>query len=265
MLETLKLHPSFLENKKTIYLKHSHDVYDVYMTTKLFHEVHETIFVVCPNLYEAQKYYDLFNQVNHYEDVLFYPADEMLTFMMALGSPEFRSERLYTLKQLMTEKPYIVVLTQQGLAQRQLTPNDYKQSVKVLEKNKVIELESLTRFLVNSGYERVYTVEKPGEFSVRGHIVDVYSLNDEHPFRIDFFDDEIDEIKFFHVDTQRSFKKVDKIEIAPMHELFYTKEMKDKALRRINKFFSSKQLSEKEEAKLEEDIIHIENREQLDH
>jgi len=265
MLETLKLHPSFLENKKTVYLKHSHDVYDVYMTTKLFHEVHETIFVVCPNLYEAQKYYDLFNQINQYEDVLFYPADEMLTFMMALGSPEFRSERLYTLKQLMTGKPYIVVLTQQGLAQRQLTPSDYRQSVKVLEKNKVVELESLTRFLVNSGYERVYTVEKPGEFSVRGHIVDIYSLNDEHPFRIDFFDDEIDEIKFFHVDTQRSFKKVDKIEIAPMHELFYTKEMKDKALRRINKFFSNQQLSEKEEKKLEEDIIHIENREQLDH
>lgn len=264
MLELLHLHPGFLENNKTVYLKHSHDIYDVYMLSKLFHEVHETIFVVLPNLYEAQKYYDLFNQINDYDDVLFYPADETLTYMMALGSPEFRSERLYTLKQLMTGKPYIVVLTTQGLSQRQLTPKDYLNSVKLLEKNQVTSLEELVRFLVYSGYKKVYTVEKPGEFSVRGHIVDVYSLNYEHPFRLDFFGDEIDQIKFFQVDTQRSFLPIEHIEIAPMHELFYTDEMKDRALKKITKFFSQFHLSEREQQKYDEDINHIEERNQLD-
>ncbi len=264
MVELLKLHPGFLEDKKTVYLKHSHDIYDVYMITKLFHEVHETIFVVCPNLYEAQKYYDLFNQTNHYDDVLFYPSDEILTFMMALGSPEFKSERLFTLKQLMTGKSFIVVMTQQGLAQRQLTPLDYQASVKILRQGEETDLEDLVKFLVYSGFDRVYTVEKPGEFSVRGHIVDIYSLNHEHPFRLDFFGDEIDEIKFFYVDTQRSFEKINHIEIAPMHELFYTDEMKDHALRKINRFFSSYQLSEREQKKYEEDILNIEERNHLD-
>lgn len=264
MIDLLKLHPDFLEDKKTVYLKHSHDVYDVYMTTKLFHEVHETIFVVCPNLYEAQKYYDLFNQINDYDDVLFYPADETLTYMMALGSPEFRSERLYTLKQLMTGKPYIVILTQQGLAQRQLTPKDYKESVKHLSKGDIVDITSLINYLVNSGYERVYTVEKPGEFSVRGHILDIYSLNHEHPFRIDFFDDEIDEIRYFHVDTQRSFEYIEHIEISPMHEIFYTTEMQSLALNRMKKYFQKFDLSDREQAKLDEDIMHIEQRSQLD-
>jgi len=264
MLDLLKLHPGFLEDKKTVYLKHSHDIYDVYMITKLFHEVHETIFVVLPNLYEAQKYYDLFNQTNDYDDVLFYPADETLTFMMALGSPEFRSERLYTLKQLMTGKPFIVILTQQGLSQRQLTPEDYEASVKILNQGEVTPLEDLVKFLVYSGYDRVFTVEKPGEFSVRGHIVDIYSLNHEHPFRLDFFGDEIDQIKFFHVDTQRSFEQINHIEVAPMHELFYTDEMKDKGLKRIQKFFSQYHLSEREQQKYEEDILNIEERSHLD-
>jgi len=264
MLELLTLHPGFLENEKTVYLKHSHDVYDVYMVTKLFHEVHETIFVVCPNLYEAQKYYDLFNQINDEQDILFYPTDETLTFMMALGSPEFRSERLYTIKQLMTQKPFIVVLTQHGLSQRQLTPQDYQESVKTLKKGETASLEGLVRYLIYSGYDRVYTVEKPGEFSVRGHIVDIYSLNDEHPFRLDFFGDEIDEIKHFNVETQRSFEQLESIEIAPMHELFYTDEMKELAIKRINKFFSKEVLSHREEAKLDEDIEHIAQRNQLD-
>ncbi len=264
MIDLLKLHPGFLEDKKTVYLKHSHDIYDVYMITKLFHEVNETIFVVCPNLYEAQKYYDLFNQTNHYDDVLFYPSDEILTFMMALGSPEFKSERLFTLKQLMTKKPFIVILTQQGLAQRQLTPKDYEASVKLLKQGEETSLEDLVKFLVYSGYDRVYTVEKPGEFSVRGHIVDIYSLNHEHPFRLDFFGDEIDEIKFFYVDTQRSFEKINEIEIAPMHELFYTDEMRDSALRKIRKHFEKYTLTEKELKKYEEDILSIEERSHLD-
>ena len=264
MLELLKLHDSFLETNKIVYLKHSHDIYDVYMITKLFHQVHETIFVVLPNLYEAQKYYDLFNRINDYNDVLFYPADETLTYMMALGSPEFRSERLFTLKQLMTKKPFIVILTQQGLSQRQLTPKDYQASVKLLNVGDTISLQQLIKFLIYSGYNRVYTVEKPGEFSVRGHIVDIYSLNNEHPFRLDFFGDDIDEIKFFYVDTQRSFEKIDKIEIAPMHEIFYTEEMKEKALKRMRVFFSKYQLSEREQQKFEEDVLHIEERSQLD-
>lgn len=252
------------EKNKTVYLKSSTDSYNCYLISKRYVEIKETIFVVTANLYEAQKYYDTLSMLNDPEQVLFYPADETLTSMMALGSPEFKSERLYTLKQLMLGDPFIVVTTMQGISQRQLTPKDYQQSVKTLFKNQDYDLQDLVTFLVYSGYQRVFTVEKPGEFSLRGHILDIYTLNNEHPFRLDFFGDTLEQVKIFSVETQRSFAEIDKIEIAPMHELFYTDKMKDQALKKIIKHFSKFDLSERETQKYEADIESLDLRQKLD-
>ncbi len=247
-----------------VFFKSSNDAFNAYLAAAHFLESKETIFVVTPNLYEAQKYYDLLSQLIDSEDVLFYPADQTLTSIMALGSPEFKSERIYTLKQLMTQKPYLVVTTLQGLCQRQLTPKDYEQSVKKLDKNQTYDLEKLVQFLVYSGYSRTYTVEKPGEFSLRGHILDVFTLNNNQPYRFDFFDDVLDQIKIFDVETQRSFASIDHVEISPMNELFYTDQMKMDAIRDIRKFFSTMTLSEREQEKLNQDLENLDQRQKID-
>jgi transcription-repair coupling factor (superfamily II helicase) len=252
------------KTSKTTFFKSSNDTFNAYLAAIDFKENNQTVVVVTPNLYEAQKYYDVLSQILDSEDVLFYPADQTLTSMMALGSPEFKSERLYTLKQLMTGKPFVVVTTMQGLSLRQLKPNDYLNSVKRLNKEMTYDLEKLVQFLVYSGYQRTYTVEKPGEFSVRGHILDVFTLHHEQPFRIDFFDDVIDQIKLFDVETQRSFQEIDHVEIAPIHELFYTDQMKVDAVQRIRKFFENMKLSEREVEKYSQDIEWIEQRIKLD-
>jgi transcription-repair coupling factor (superfamily II helicase) len=252
------------QKKKTVYLKSSTDVYNCYLISKRYQEEKQTIFVVTANLYEAQKYYDTLSNINDPDDVLFYPADETLTSMMALGSPEFKSERLYTLKQLMTEEAFIVVTTMQGVSQRQLKPQDYENSVKHIYKDQTYNLGDLTQFLVYSGYQHTFTVEKPGEFSVRGHILDVFPLNTEHPYRLDFFDDFLEQIKIFKVEDQRSFAETEHIEIAPIHELFYTDQMKDRAIKKINKHFDAFDLSEREQEKLNSDIEHIDLRQKLD-
>ncbi|BCR35134.1 transcription-repair coupling factor [Mariniplasma anaerobium] len=252
------------QHKDTVYLKSSTDSYNCYLITKRFLKMKKTVFVVTANLYEAQKYYDSLSLLNQEDDVLFYPADETLTSIMALGSPEFKSERLYTLKQLMTKEAFIVVTTMQGISQRQLTPQDYKKSVKQLLKNENYNISDLTTFLVYSGYQRTFTVEKPGEFSLRGHILDIYTLNNEHPYRLDFFGDSLEQIKIFSVETQRSFAEVDTIEIAPMHELFYTDQMKDSAIKDIQKHFEAFDLSERENEKFISDIESIDLRQKLD-
>src|SRR3989339_708845 len=218
---------------KTMFFKSSTDTYNAYLAAVDFQENQNTVFVVTSNLYEAQKYYDMLSQILDAEDVLFYPADQTLTSIMALGSPEFKSERLYTLKMLMSGKPYIVITTLQGLCQRQLTPLDYQNSVKKIVKDQQYDLNNLVQYLVYSGYSRAYTVEKPGEFSLRGHILDIYTLNNDQPYRLDFFDDVLDQIKVFDVETQRSNVEIESIEIAPMNELFYTDQIKNDALKRI--------------------------------
>ena len=259
-----KLNELIKPKDKTVFYHKSTEAYNTYMIALDYKKNNKTVFVVTPNLYEAQKYYDRLSQIIDQDEVLFYPADQTLTSMMALGSPEFKSERLYTLKQLLTKKPYIVVTTLQGFCQRQLTPKDYIQSVKWLRSGQNYQLDSLIQFLVYSGYTKAYTVEKPGEFSVRGNIVDIFTLNFEHPYRLDFFDDFLEQIKIFNVETQRSFSAIDQIEIAPMHELFYTDKMKNEAIKEIKSFFESKSLSDREKEKLSNDLEHLEMRTKLD-
>lgn len=252
------------KTSKTMFFKSSTDTYNAYLCALDFKENQETVFIVTSNLYEAQKYYDTMSQILDPDDVLFYPADQTLTSIMALGSPEFKSERIYTLKQLMTGKPFVVVTTLQGLCQRQLTPEDYQNSVKRLEKGQSYALDKLVQYLVYSGYSKSYTVEKPGEFSIRGHILDIYTLNHDQPYRLDFFDDVLDQIKIFDVETQRSHAEVEKLEIAPMNELFYTDTMKSDAISKITSFFAPKTLSEREKEKLTSDLEHLEMRTKVD-
>ena len=249
---------------ETMFFRSSNDTYNAYLITNTYETTKKNIFVITPNLYEAQKYYDTISQLIDPENVLFYPADQTLTSMMALGSPEFKSERLFTLKQLLTDQTFIIITTMQGLCQRQLKPKDYIHSVKKIKQNESYDLMRLVQFLTYSGYTRTYTVEKPGEFSLRGHILDVFTIHSNKPYRLDFFDDALDQIKIFDVENQRSFAQIESIEIAPMHELFYTDEMKEEALHKINHFFQGKKLSEREQEKLSRDLESIETRTRLD-
>ncbi|MDY0294381.1 MAG: transcription-repair coupling factor [Acholeplasmataceae bacterium] len=268
MIEWLKRQESIKalikKTSDSTFFKSSNDTFNAYLIAIDFLMNQKTVIVVLPNLYDAQKYYDTLSQLVDADQVLFYPADQTLTTMMALGSPEFKSERLFTLKQLMTQSPFIVVTTIQGLSLRQLKPQDYMNSVKIIVKDQTYEVDKLVQFLVYSGYQRTYTVEKPGEFSLRGHILDVFTLNNDQPYRIDFFDDVVDQIKVFDIESQRSVYEVSEMEIAPMHELFYTDQMKSDALYKIKRFFENVALSEREQEKLSQDLEWIDQRSKLD-
>ncbi|MDO9629150.1 MAG: hypothetical protein Q7I99_04540, partial [Acholeplasmataceae bacterium] len=99
MIEFIRQKPNISKliqkTSKSMFFKYSNDAYNAYLSAIDFIENKNTVFVVTPNLYEAQKYYDAISQIVDSEDVLFYPADQTLTSIMALGSPEFKSERLY--------------------------------------------------------------------------------------------------------------------------------------------------------------------------
>lgn len=266
MIETIRNNTNkyIKKHEKTVYFKGSNETYNTYLISEAFQNNKNTVFVVLSNLYEAQKYYDKLSQLNNPDDVLFYPTDQILTSMMALGSPEFKSERLYTLNQLLLGEPYIVVMTMDGLTKKQLSPIDYINSKKTIIEKQEYSLESLVQFLIYSGYKRSYTVEKAGEFSLKGSILDVFTLQNKYPYRLDFFGDELEEIKIFDPETQRSFSNVERINIEPMHELFYTEEIKDRAINKINNFFKNKTLSAREQEKLDQDIEKIELRRELD-
>ncbi len=220
----------------------------------------KTVFVVLPNLFEAQKYYDNLSSIAGEENVLFYPSDPTLTTLMALGSSDFLNERLYTIRALLTDKPYIVVTTHIGLKRRTLSVDDYKRSVKTLRTKDEISIERLANILQANGYERNYIVERPGEFSIRGNIVDIFTKENQFPYRLDFFGDEIEVIKIFDIEDQRSFDTVDEIDIMPLNEIFFTEEIKNNAINKINKYFDDYTLNDREKEKLYVDLENISER-----
>lgn len=252
------------QRNQALVFHHTTNEYNIYLLSEHFKSFQKTLIVVCPNLSVAQQYYDLFQQVMDSKDILFYPADQTLTHMMALGSPEFKSERIYTLTQLMTKKPYIVVTNQEGITLPQLSPADYEKAQLSLKLNQDYKRSSIIEFFVRNGYQHAHTVEKPSDFSVRGNIIDFYSLQYENPIRLDFFGDALETIKFFDVVSQRSKEKVDQIQVMPLNELFYTEQMKQKVVSQLRNNIETLKLSTKELEKLKIDIDYIEQRKHIE-
>ncbi len=100
-----------------------------------------------------------------------------------------------------------------------MSPERMKERTLVLEKGHEISREQITRHLVDNAYQYADTITRPGEFAVRGGILDLFPLNLSYPLRLDFFGDEIESIRSFDVDTQRSAGEQQKIEIVPADEM----------------------------------------------
>jgi len=225
----------------------------------------KTLIVVLANLYDAQKYYDALSNIVGAKRVLFYPADQILTSIMALGSAEFKNERIYTLRALLeNQEPYIVVTTYQGVLQYQLSPQDYLNANFSLTVKHSYDLNKIVSLLLSNGYHKNFTVERPGEFSVRGSLIDIYTHHNALPYRLDFFGNELEEIKEFDPITQRSVSAVNQIVIAPLSEVFYTSAQLKNAEEKINSYFNQVNLSHKEQEKLTLDLERLKNRTKLD-
>lgn len=192
----------------------------VLMQYYLSHE--ETVYLVTPNIYKAQLMYDKLCQVMNAEEICFFPQDEFITNELLVSSIEFRIERINTIKKLISNPKRIVVINLFGLLKPELPLNKWLDSIIKLERNQDYSINVLAEKLIDYGYKREYTVEKIGDFSVRGGILDIFPLGSKNPYRLDFFGDNLEVIKEFDVETQRSLKKIIKIEVLPMVEFFYS-------------------------------------------
>lgn len=128
------------------------------------------------------------------------------------------SERLKALYQLTREQADILLVPVSSLMQR-LCPVEYLlQGSLIVKQGDKQDLHGLRQKLESVGYRAVDQVMEHGEFSARGSLLDLYPMGAKDPYRIDFFDDEVDEIRLFDPDTQRSSDKLDAIELLPAHE-----------------------------------------------
>jgi len=152
--------------------------------------------------------------------VLAFPAWDCLPYDRSSPSLRSTSERLATLHALQRkrDKPQLLVTTVNAALQRTLTPFRIRQLVARLAPGERIDLERLTALLQANGYGRTETVRDPGEFAVRGGLVDLFPAGEEQALRLDFFGDEIESVRRFDPATQRSIDRIDGFTLLPASE-----------------------------------------------
>lgn len=150
--------------------------------------------------------------------VAHYPDPETLPYDSFSPHPDLVSSRLALLAQLLTAPPDIIVVAAPTLAFR-LPPRDYIQTYALqLHVGQSVDLGELRERLANAGYDRVNQVSQAGEYAVRGSLIDLYAAGMADPVRIDFFDEEIESIRSFDPDTQRSAGALERIDLLPARD-----------------------------------------------
>ena len=156
--------------------------------------------------------------------VLVFPDWETLPYDTFSPHQDIISERLATLYRLSDVKHGILIVPISTLMHR-LCPKEYLlQNTLLLKKTDNFQLEVVRSRLAQAGYRNVPQVTEHGEFSVRGSLLDLFPMGSETPFRIDLFDNEIDSIRTFDIESQRSLEKIDEIKLLPAREFPLTPE-----------------------------------------
>lgn len=185
-------------------------------TYNIFIQNNKNILFVSNTLYEANKIYQ---SLSCYTDnVLFFPMDDFLTSEAIAISPDLEMTRIETLTKLLDNKKHIVVTNLMGYLRFLPLKKNYNKSFIKLNKGEDYQINDLIKQLYDIGYKRETVVTISGEMAIRGYVVDIFPLDYENPIRIEFWGDNIDEIREFNVDTQMTIKKLDNVIINPNSE-----------------------------------------------
>ncbi len=193
------------------------------------------VLLVTHQLLQAEQLYDDITDLVGEDRVHLYPVNELIASEIATASPELRSQRIEALTAWSKGKSGILIAPIAALKRILPSPSDWLKYQLKFKEGEEIDVDAYFSFLVEMGYERTQMVTAPGEFSQRGGIIDIYPLTEEHPVRIELFDIEIDSIRFFDADTQRSLERITEINIGPATELLLTQEDLLSAAERIEK------------------------------
>ena len=222
----------------------------------------QNVIVVNPNLYQAQKMYDKLSKINTL--TRFFPQDEFITTEMLAMSEELKFERLGTIRKRIEEPHHIVITHPTGFVKKMMPLKAYQATIKTIKMGDDIHVESLIETLVYYGYTRTSTVENIGEFALRGSIIDIYIAEYDAPIRIDLFDTEVESIRKFDINTQRSKEALTEVIFMPRTEFFYNEEQKEAMLKNIQKEIEKNTFSEEAMQRISQEIEALNDHQRLD-
>ncbi|WP_100332739.1 transcription-repair coupling factor [Bacillus xiapuensis] len=183
-----------------------------------YQQTNKPILVVTYNLLQAQKLHDDLLQFIDEQEVYLYAADELIAAEISIASPELRAQRIEVLNHIVNVGRGVYIVPVSGI--RKLLPpkRDWQALQRTLAVGEEVDHDEMIRTLIAMGYQRADMVYAPGEFSVRGGIIDIYPLTINDPIRIELFDTEVDSIRTFSIENQRSLENQSSISIGPVSE-----------------------------------------------
>lgn len=204
-----------------------------------FIERKETIVYVTTNLYKANLAYEGISKIAGHENVSFYAVDELISEDILAVSNDLKTERINTIASLVNKEKKIVITHVQAVLKPLVSKEVFSSFIINLKVGNEIKRKKLIKNLIFNGYEKTPTTSSTGDFSVRGEVIDIFPVFSNKPIRINFFDEEIEKLRYYDVLTQISTDDILEIDIYPLSELVYDDEVKEKALKQIKNLLST--------------------------
>lgn len=182
------------------------------------------LLIVSPNLLQAQRTYENLVKMFGETHVHLYPAEELVAAEFSVASYELRAQRIETIDHMVRVGKGVYITPIAGM--RRLLPNKERwlDNSITAQLDDTIDIELWTQKLIAMNYTRQEMVTTPGDFALRGGILDLYPPHLENPIRIELFDTDIDSIRTFSAEDQRSMGKLDRVSILPASEFVWSPE-----------------------------------------
>ena len=234
-----------------------------YFINGIYEALNKPVVIITHSDMEAKNLYEDMNLYT--SDVHYFPTKEVVFYNIHAISGDLRWARLKVIKEILSKRKNIIITSVDALSGRYTPKELFEKHNIILKLSQEVQFENITKLLVEGGYQRVEMVEGKGEFSLRGGLLDVFPADSIYPYRIELFGDEIDSIRTFNVESQRSIENVKKISIFPAKEMVLDEEIRDKALDRIRKEVKEtlEKNSDKERAQRIQNTI-VKNAEELE-
>ena len=184
--------------------------------------------------FHEQKAKELYEEYRFFDpQAVYYPAKDVLFYQADIRGNVLTAERMRALKAIHEQERVTVITTFDALMNTQAPPTTIWDSVLTLRPEETVSLEELTAQLVRMGYEKEYQVETMGQFALRGGILDIFPLTEENPIRVELWGDEIDTIRSFDTESQKSIENLDEVRIYPACELVLTEAEKQTGIQKL--------------------------------
>lgn len=181
----------------------------------------QPILIITPNMLSAQRTYEDLVKMLGDSHVHLYPAEELIAADFSVSSFDLRASRIETLDHMARAGKGIYITPVAGMKKLLPQKNHWLANTLTTKLDDSIDVEEWVQKLVEMGYNRQDMVTAPGDFALRGGILDIYPLNMENPVRIELFDTDVDSIRMFSADDQRSTDKLEEVSILPAAEFVW--------------------------------------------